>query len=82
MRRLRRQLAGHLGEPGLDLLEGERIVAEQLAGTVEEARRRRDALAVVILRRVASPKPVTPPADELDPDELDLDVGRSRDPER
>ena len=79
--RLRRHLAGHLRETGFDLLECERILAEQLAGTVEEARRRRDALAVVILgSRLAETRDAT--RRELDPDDLDLDVGRSRDPER
>ena len=57
-RRVERGLRGHLartlGEARRDLLERERIVAEQLARLVEERRRGRDRLAVVLLR--ASPR--------------------------
>ena len=50
-RRLRRLLAGALGEARADLLERERVVAEQRLDLVEERQRRGRRLAVALDRR-------------------------------
>ncbi len=78
---LRRVLAGEGCEPLLDLVEGERVVAEQGLGLRQKSRRRLDALPVVLLRRGL---PVPDEAVVLDLDEHRIHglVGRARDGER
>ena len=81
MRRLRRLLARQLREAGADLLECERIVAEQRSRcSSTNAERRRGRLAVPLDRRRLA-EPVTPLVPELDLDDLGVVLGAARDRE-
>ena len=80
-RSLRSRFAGNIRKTAADLVECERVLAEECSAGIETRDRRRDALAVVILRsRLAIPAHAV--VTELDLDELDVDVRRPRDPKR
>ena len=80
-RRLGGLLAGELGKALADCLEVEWVVSEQLAAFFEERDCRRDALAVVVLRRrLAAARDSR--CRQLHPHEVDLDVRRARDAKR
>ena len=74
-------LAGEGRKPLLDLVEGERIVAEQRLRLRQKGRRRLDALPVVLLRR-GLPVPDEAFVVDLDEHRIHGLVGRARDGER